>query len=84
MLDKIIVYYNQCDIHHEGVREELDVDHCVSVLCKVYILFLFVLGDLKTEAKRHYVCMNSEENSDMGCTFSELHDVTIVLNIRNI
>jgi hypothetical protein len=39
----------------------------VSVLSKVYNLFLFVLGDLKTKAKRLYVCIHSEENSDMGC-----------------
>ena len=55
MLDKSIVYYNQCDIHHEGVREDLDCDHCLSVLSEVFILFLFVLGDIKTEAKRPYV-----------------------------
>ena len=72
MLDKIIVYYNQCDIHHEGVREDLDFDHCVSVLSQVYNLFLFVLGDTKT--KRLCVCIDSEENSDMGCTLSELRD----------
>jgi hypothetical protein len=59
-------------------------DHCVSVLSKVYIFFLFVLGDLKTEVKRLYVCINNAENSDMGCTLSDLHDFTIVLNIRNI
>jgi len=54
--------------------------YCVSVL---YVLF--VLGDLKTKAK--ILCLHtffSEENSDMGCTLSELHDFTIVLNIRNI
>ena len=72
MPDTIIVYYNQCDIHHEGVRDDVDFDHCVSVLSKVYILFLFVLVNLKTEAKRHDVCINSEENSVMGCTLSEL------------
>jgi hypothetical protein len=34
----------------EGVQEDLDYDQCVSVLSQVYNLFLFVLGDLKTEA----------------------------------
>jgi hypothetical protein len=56
----------------EGVQEDLDYDQCVSVLSQVYNLFLFVLGDLKTEAYRLYVCIN------------QLHVFTLVLNIRNI
>lgn len=63
-----------CDIHHEGFGEDLDFDHCLSVLS-----VLLVLGEL-------YVCIIflSEENVDMECTLSELHDCSIVLNIRNI
>jgi hypothetical protein len=36
MLDKIIVYYNQCDIHHEGVREDLDL----TIACLYFLKFI--------------------------------------------
>ena len=68
----------------EGVREDLDFDDCVFVPSKVYNLILFVLGDLKNKAKRLYVCIDSEDNSDMGCTLFKNHDFIIVLNIKNI
>ena len=68
----------------EGVREDLNFDDCVFVLSKVYNLFMFALGDLKSKDKRLDGCIDSEEDSDMGCTLSKNHDFIIVLNIKNI
>jgi len=37
MLGSIIVYYNQCDIHHEGDREDL----ILTIACLYFIKFIY-------------------------------------------
>jgi len=67
MLDKNTTYYNECDIRHEGFREDLDFDHCVFVLS-----VLLVLGEL-------YVCINFLVRRIRTCNVLYLNSMILAL-----
>jgi hypothetical protein len=64
---------------YEGVREDLDLTIACLYFLKFISSFSLFWETLKLKLK-DFVCINNAENSDMGCTLSDLHDFTIVLN----